>query len=435
MLSIVHSISWCINVTEDKHLRLTAFLFLLLVIITTPAAADTKVRPTVVVDYQIEPAAFMPDDTGTITIFLKNMATGEIYVKEDDETFDMNAYIVSATLLGNNDIEIINSGYTNVGLLGPSDTIELTFNVKVKQNASDGVHFLNFKLVGGSDMYDLNYKIPVKVDSKDLTFTASKLPSTMINEVSNVTVDVLNTRQNDLFDVIVTPHGDNLNFTPSEFFIGTIPSGNRSTATFTLNTMGSEQGAKKIIFNISYLNGDNLHFSSKNTTIINVIKRPALLLTAIEVKNVGNIYTITGEINNIGTTDLKSVIISVIRSDGIENIQPNANYFIGTLESDDFSSFELSARTTSDNIKEIPVLIEFRDTDNTYTTIKDSIYLEQTKVNDSGSGKNMSPIIMTTALFVVIGIVGVIGYSWKKRRPKSLEIESQYGALHVRHDH
>jgi hypothetical protein len=420
-------------VTENKYLRLTAF-FLLLVICITPAAADTKIRPTVAVDYQIEPTAFLPGDNGIITVFLKNMATGGTYVQEDNKTLDMDTYILSATLSGNNDIEVTSDSYTDIGLLGPSDTIELTFNVKARQNSSNGMNFLNFKLVGGSNMYDLNYKIPVKVDNTDLEITTTNLPSTMTNEVSNVTVDVVNTRQNNISNVIITPHGDNLTFTPKKFFIGTMLAGNMSIAMFTLNTMGLEQGVKTIKFEVSYFNGDNLHFSNKGSTNINVIKRSALLLTAIEVKNVGNTYTITGDINNMGTTDAKSVMISIIGSDGIEKVQPNPNYFIGTLGSDDFSSFELSARITSDNIKEIPVLIEFRGADNTYTMIKDSIDLGQVKVNDPGDGNSMSPITMAVVVFVVIGITGIIGYSWKNRRTKSVEIEQKIGASHVESD-
>ncbi len=390
-------------------------VLLLLAICAVPAAGDTDVRPTVALDYQVEPAVLMPGDSGTVTITLNNMATGEIYVTEDDKTFDMNAYIVSATLGGNSNIDILDSSYTNVGLMGPGDTLELTFNIKAKEGIQNSVHFLNFELVGGSDMYDLNYRIPVKVDDRDLKLIVSNLPSTVMNEIATITLDIVNTRANDVTSVIVKSVGDGVVFTPSEVFVGTITAGNKSTATFTLDTMGSSSGVKDVSFSASYFNGDNLHSSAEVSTTINVVEQSSLLLTAIEIEDIGTKYSITGDINNVGTTDAKNVMVSVVESDDVEPIQPYANYFIGTLEADDFSSFELSARVSGD-ITSIPVLIEFRNTDNAYTSITETIDLGSNSIIGSGSSDDMSPIVIGAIVISAIAIIGIIGYSWKKRK-------------------
>ena len=390
-------------------------VLLLLAICAVPAAGDTDVRPTVALNYQVEPAVLMPGDSGTVTITLNNMATGEIYVREDNKTFDMNAYILSATLGGNSNIDILDSSYTNVGLMGPGDTLELTFNIKAKESIQNSVHFLNFELVGGSDMYDLNYKIPVKVDDRDLKLIVSNLPSTVMNEIATITLDIVNTRANDVSSVIVTSVGDGVVFTPSEVFVGTITAGNKSTATFTLDTMGSSSGVKDVSFSASYFNGDNLHSSAEMSTTINVVEQSSLLLTAIEIEDIGTKYTITGDINNVGTTDAKNVMVSVVESDDVEPIQPYANYFIGTLEADDFSSFELSARVSGD-ITSIPVLIEFRNTDNAYTSITETIDLGSNSIIGSGSSDGMSPIVIGAIVISAIAIIGIIGYSWKKRK-------------------
>ena len=390
-------------------------VLLLLAICAVPAAGDTDVRPTVALDYQVEPAVLMPGDSGTVTITLNNMATGEIYVREDNKTFDMNAYILSATLGGNSNIDILDSSYTNVGLMGPGDTLELTFNIKATESIHNSVHFLDFELVGGSDMYDLNYKIPVKVDGRDLKLIVSNLPSTVMNEIATITLDIVNTRANDVTSVIAKPVGDGVVFTPSEVFVGTITAGNRSTATFTLDTMGSSSGVKDVSFSASYFNGDNLHSSAELSTTINVVEQSSLLLTAIEIEDIGTKYSITGDINNVGTTDAKNVMVSVVESDDVEPIQPYANYFIGTLEADDFSSFELSARVSGD-ITSIPVLIEFRNTDNAYTSITERVDLGSNSIIGSGSSEGMSPIVMGAIVISAIAIIGIIGYSWKKRK-------------------
>ncbi|WP_407355547.1 COG1361 S-layer family protein [Methanolobus sp. WCC5] len=396
--------------------------------------ASTTIRPTVSLDYEMEPEVFMPGDIGTITVTLKNMASGEIYVEEDDETLDMNAYIASGSLNGNGKLEILDQSYTNIGMLGPGDNLRLTFNIKVKDNVATGVHYADLKIIGGSNMYDLNYRIPVKVDERNVKLIVSNLPSTLMNEVSTISVDVVNRRPNDVKSVIVTPYAEGMTFTPSDYFVGTVSEGNKSTATFTLNTMSCEQEYNTVSFSASYFNGDNLHYTENTVKDVRIIKQSPLVFTAIETVSAGNKYTITGDLNNFGITDAKNVMVSVASLDGLEPVQPYANYFIGTLEADDFSSFELSARVTSGNITAIPILIEFRDPDNAYTAISQEIPIQSgtgTGTGTSFSVKNdeneSSTGLWLMAGIIAIGIVAVIGYSWKKRRDEEEGKEEKEG--------
>ncbi|WP_445474262.1 COG1361 S-layer family protein [Methanococcoides methylutens] len=386
----------------------------LLLALTSTAVADTDIRPTVVVDYSMEPAVLMPGDTGTITISIENMAGGEVYVKEDDKTFDMNAYIASITLGGNDDIEILNNEYTDIGLLGPQDTIKLAFNVRAKETAENGVHFLNMELVGGSDMYDLNYNIPVKIDGRNLRLIMATMPTTVMNEISTIELDIINTRPNDVNNVIIKAEGENVSFNPAEIFVGTIPASDKTTVDITLNTMASSSGTKNISFTASFFNGDNYHVSGNEDTSINVVSQPSLIFTSIEVTKIGNKYSLVGDINNFGTTDAKNVLVSVAGSEDIKPIQPYANYFVGTLEADDFSSFELSARVLSSEVKEIPILIEFRDTDNVYSSVTGYIDLESASAPEGGEQE--TPTWMWGLIgAIAIAVAGVIVYTWKKR--------------------
>ncbi|MDY0386157.1 MAG: hypothetical protein RBT65_03310 [Methanolobus sp.] len=386
-------------------------------------AASTEIRPTLSLDYDIEPEVFMPGDMGTIKVTLENMATGEIYVEEDEETLDMNAYIASASLDGNSGLEILDKSYTNVGLLGPGDTLKLTFNVKAKGNVASGVHFVDLIIVGGSNMYDLNYRIPVKVDDRNVKVILSNFPSTLMNEVSTVSVDVVNRRPNDITSVIVTPYAEGMTFSPSDYFVGSIREGNKSTATFTLNTISSEEGASAVSFSASYFNGDNLHSSDTAIKDVKIIKQSPLMFTGIEIEKTSNKYTISGDLNNFGITDAKNVMVSIEDVEDVEPVQPYANYFIGTLEADDFSSFDLSARITSGNISAIPILIEFRDPDNAYTAISQEISMESGNNYSNSEDEGSSLGTWLIAGLIAIGIVAVIGYSWKKRRDEENEEE------------
>lgn len=394
---------------------------ILLAIFSSIVSATTEIRPTLSLDYEIEPQVFMPGDMGTITVTLENMATGEIYVEEDDETLDMNAYIASASLDGNSNLQILDKSYTDVGLMGPGDNLKLTFNVKARDNTSTGVHFADLIIVGGSNMYDLNYRIPVKVDDRDVKVIVSNFPSTLMSEVSTVSVDVVNRRPNDITSVIVTPHADGMTFSPSDYFVGSIPEGNKSTAMFTLNTMNCDEGYKDVSFTATYFNGDNLHSSDIESREVRIIKQSPLVFTGIEIESAGSTYTISGDLNNFGITDAKNVMVSIDDLEGVQPVQPYANYFVGTLEADDFSSFELSARVTSKNVTSIPVLIEFRDPDNAYTSIGQEISLEAVSSYSNSDDEGSSIGTWIVAGLIAIAIVAVIGYSWKKRRDEEKE--------------
>jgi hypothetical protein len=404
-------------------MKLIALAMIILAAFSFPGAAITEIRPTFTVDYSIEPEYFMPGDTGTITVTLANMASGEKFVTEDEETLDMNAYVASASLKGNGDLLILDKSYTDVGLLGPGDTLKLTFTVKARDNTTDGIHFTDLTIVGGSDMNDFNYRIPVKVDDRNVKVIMSNFPSTLMNEVSTISVDVVNRRPNDVTSVIVTPHAKGMTFSPSDYFIGGIPEGNKSTASFTFNTMSSEEGYTDVSFTASYFNGDNLHNSETASKEVRIIKQSPLVFTGIEVENTANKYTLSGDLNNFGITDAKNVMVSIDDAEDIEPLQPYANYFIGTLEADDFSSFELSARVTSRNVTSIPIIIEFRDPDNAYTAITQEISLDTSSrvTYSSSDDEGSSPGLWIGAGIVIIAIVAVIGYSWKKRQDEEDE--------------
>lgn len=397
-------------------MRTIILLSVLLTLFLPYASADTEIRPTITVNYSIDPGVLMPGDTGTVTVELRNMASGEVYVQEDDETFDMNAYIASATLEGNKAIKILDGIQTDVGLLGPGDYIRLTFNIKANENASNGMHFLELEVVGGSDMYNLNYRIPVKVDDRDLKIIVSDMPPTLMREYSTINVEVVNLRPNDITGVIVTPKGNDIDFFPANVFVGTIAGGNKSTATFTLNTMVSTRGNKEMQFSTSYFNGDNLHTSSDTNYSIDVVDQSALILSALEVENAGNVYSIAGDINNFGTTDAKNVMISVMATDNVTPVQPYEKYFVGTLESDDFSSFELSASTQGSNVDEIPLLIEFRNTNNAYAYINENISVQKGVVPISSNNEGIPFMVIGLVAVVCIAVIGIIVYSWKKNK-------------------
>jgi hypothetical protein len=169
-----------------------------------------------------EPEVFMPGDTGTISFTLQNSAT-EYSITIDDEQYDTNAMIQSASLTGVEGIKITTETYYGNGVIGPGESVDLTYNVEVDENTPDGTYYLDFSIVGSSHSYNNNWRIPLKVDSSSVRVIPSK-PLALVNGEGALEFDVANIHPNALSSVSVQLEAEGIVFSPSEYFIGSMDS-------------------------------------------------------------------------------------------------------------------------------------------------------------------------------------------------------------------
>ena len=81
----------------------------------------------------------------------------------------------------------------------------------------------------------------------------------------------------------------------------------------------------------------------------------------------GTSYTLTGDVNNAGLTDAKSMVVTV--GAPAKAVEPYAQYAIGSLAADDFSSFEITF--TSNDLSSVPLVITWKDNDgNSFSSTK-----------------------------------------------------------------
>ncbi|MFQ6119142.1 MAG: COG1361 S-layer family protein [Methanosarcinales archaeon] len=221
------------------------------------------------------PEVFMPSDTGTITLTLQNSAS-QYSIAFEGKEYSMNALIKYAELSSTNAVVVTSDPYKNVGILAPRDTINLTYNIKVNENAKDGTYYPNFEVLGTSSMYNVNLKVPVKVDSSGIKIIKSKIQN-LLNGKGKIELDVANTRPNKVSAVSVIPKSRDLEFMPSEYFIGSMDSDELFTIEFDVNAINANRWgglnrystSSDITFKVVYKNGDNLHESkAQNVTVL-----------------------------------------------------------------------------------------------------------------------------------------------------------------------
>jgi hypothetical protein len=165
------------------------------------------------------PEVFMPGDEGTVTVILKNTATSAT-VTIDGKDYDTNARIQAAVLRPLSDgITVQYAPYYEMGLLGPGESIKLTFNIEVEEDAKEGVHNLELEIEGNSYDYNSRKNIPLKVDSSNIKVITSK-PLELVDGKATVEFDVANTHPNELNSVSIRPEAEGVRFYPAEYFIG-----------------------------------------------------------------------------------------------------------------------------------------------------------------------------------------------------------------------
>ncbi|WP_370572895.1 COG1361 S-layer family protein [Methanomethylovorans sp.] len=222
------------------------------------AAFDSKGNVQLAGDPAKDPEVFMPGDTGTITFTLKNSAS-EYSVNIDGEDFDTNARIQSATLKGTDGITVVTDTYYGNGILGPGESMTLTYNINVDENVSAGTYYLEFSTIGSSHSYNNNWRIPLKVDSSSLRIVPSK-PLKLENGKGTLEFDVANIHPNSLSSVSVRLEADGVDFSPAEYFVGSMDPDELFTIQIYGETSSSnDTSPRKVSITANYRNGLNEH--------------------------------------------------------------------------------------------------------------------------------------------------------------------------------
>jgi hypothetical protein len=385
---------------QKQPFFLLFIIFVIVCAMSSVSASGTEEQKAAVMvtGYHLSPEVLMRNDIGTITVTVKNME------------LDKSVNIKEARMLSS-DIKVLSDSYFNIGQLGGGESLNITFTIKAA--CPDGIYYPRV-LVEGEDAQNIRYSFPVTVDSSSLTFGVKNIPDDIVKgERARIELVAGNPRQNTVTGVKIVTEAEEV--IPSEVFIGVLLADGSKVASF--NFTPRTTGAHVLNFSLEFKNGDNYHYTDLNAPLdVTESKKSAeLILTGIEVESmpaVMNVYKITGDINNAGLEEAKSVVMKVGDAEGIEAMHPYKAYFVGLLSADDFSSFELNVKVV-ENETRVPLLIEYKDEDGNLFSMTEHISIERHQ-GTTGSGE-LSPSMIAVLVVVAIVVLGLIAYSWKKR--------------------
>ncbi|MDK2833059.1 MAG: hypothetical protein PWP63_146 [Methanolobus sp.] len=212
----------------------------------------------------MEPDVFMPGDRGIIRLTLVNAATSPTVVMGGEE-FDTNARIQSASLESTDGIEVTTGTYYGSGIIGPGESVNLTYNIRVGDEVEDGTYYLYLAVEGNSHALSNNWRIPVRIDSSSVRVIPSS-PLVLENGAGTLEFDVANIHPNRLSSVSVRLQAEGIEFSPSEYFIGSMDPDELFTIQFEAASADNESFSPRDMTIIAnYRNGVNQHSSVVDT--------------------------------------------------------------------------------------------------------------------------------------------------------------------------
>jgi hypothetical protein len=316
---------------------------------TTTAAQDAA-SLVYVSSVNIDPEVFYPYEQGTITITVTNAGTSSVGLSNPD--------ILSEK------VHVMNmDSWNTMSFIGPGSTITYSFLVKV--DPPDGTYFPLFT-VAAQNAGSIHYPLTIKVDSADIQAGISQKPDTFsLSTKDTVNVSIINPRGGAINNIIITPSGEGIEVSPSQKYISTLNGQSSTEIPFSVKPSRNSI----LIFHIGYQNGDNDHTADVVLPItLGDNKKAAIpVVNNVELVSSGTSYSLKGDVNNAGLTDAKSMVVTV--GAPAQAVEPYAQYAIGSLASDDFSSFEITF--SSRDLSSVPLVITWKDNDgNSFNTTK-----------------------------------------------------------------
>ncbi len=309
---------------------------------TTPSA-EQALSQVYVSSVTVDPQEFYPYEHGTITVQVTNSGSTSVAFERAD-ILNNNIYIEDET----------NNPYQSMTYLGPGVTTTYTFNVVAKP--PEGTYYPVFS-VASRDAGSLRYPIQVKIDSTPIEEAISVRPDNFaINNTDNVNLTINNPREGDITNVVITPEGSGFGVTPDKVYLASVPAQSSVNVPFEI----TPYQAGTVDFVIQYNNGVMNKHSDNLSMPLNLGTSKTAAATVINdlaLTEVNGAYQLTGDVTNTGITDANGVVVSVGAPAHL--VEPYSSYAIGSLTSNDFSSFTITF--TSTDVSAIPIETAWKD--------------------------------------------------------------------------
>ena len=268
-----------------------------------------------------------------------------------------------------------------LGKLNVNQQFVVKFNVKVDDNAVEGIENLKIKAYEYENAFPVTASFPIQIQTRiasvDIASITTEPERIIPGSSALININLKNTASTLMRDISVKLDFTGLPFTPlnsiNEKKIRKLsPNEDVSIKFEIIADPDTESKPYKVPLQFTYYDGlDKLQ--TKNYTIGLLVDYEAALQLDIEETEVytkGSSGKVIISISNIGPNDLKFVSLKLLESDDYEIISSDRIY-LGNLDSDDFETAEFKISTKSSKDIKLKVLVDYK---NSYNEEQNKIY-------------------------------------------------------------
>jgi len=303
----------------------------------------------------------------------------------------------------------------DIGSLAPGGSVSVPMTVSFN---NPGMKSLTvYVLVQGENGGTEAYEYPVSIEVSELNINADLSVTTDDNK--STAVEFTNYGNVNVSDIELTATADEETIA-QKYLFETEPDTSRSVAFDTEGLNGEE-----VTVTATYTAQEET-YTATTTHVVDYPLSGEIRLTSIEITQSGSGVTIQGDSANIGNTDAESVLVSVEDTDSVSPTSPLGDYYIGTVEAGEFSTFELTAEVEG-STSSVPVEIMYIVDNDRVTTTQlvdvspgSSSAVRSSQTTDTTTGQEPSggsglPVTSISAVLavLVVSIVGFGIYRWR----------------------
>lgn len=378
-----------------RHLFVGILLVLLLSVGLSGSAAAAVTGQVSVTSLSMDPQVLMPGDTAIVTAVIKNSGTSSVSIGR-------------ALIMGVNEVySPEEKAYNSVGMLGPGDIMTFTFPIKSRGAVGTFYPMLYLDFLS-SELPSLKYTFAVRVDTTQLSVALIDQPDAFgQSRNEKVTVRVGNPRANSLNGIQITVFGEGVSSKQTTYFVGKLDPDQYVDANMTVVV----DKPTDLSFDVSYRNGQNMHTNSVQIPVeLGERKvRAEMVLNNIVITNKATYYQVTGDVNNAGLEDAKSIMVTTAKA---TPVAPMERYVVGSLEPDGIAEFDVTFVNPESNV--VDLVVTYKDADgNPYQEIV-QVTLAGAVVSGKGTAANDSPagVIAAVVVILLIGVCAVV--AWRR---------------------
>jgi len=385
---------WCEVITGDnkmfsleyllKSFYVTLLIFLVLATFSSVALADSSIMIT---GYEVSPSVLMPEDVGTITVTIKNSETEAADIRK--------VYLFSS------EVKSLTKSYDHVGLLGPSQSMDLVFVFKAPK--MEGIYFPELRAEVFNST-NVRYPIPINVDTrvsnaKEPAIEVEKIVPTYISpgDDFNIALKLTNRGESKADDINV-----NIVFSqplscqsPNNYYIKSLnPSESYELEFKATSDESAALGLYSIPIVLQYSGADTSK-EQEEAVGIKIKGNAELSIASISSNptkiNQGDFVTLMVRIENAGADDAKSVKANIdLPFEGVTGV------FLGKIGPEEDAPAVFTFSVEEGGVYEYNITVEYEDDFGNHTMNQRPELIVTTKENVS-----LNLLAIMTAVIII----------------------------------